>query len=102
MQYAMLITILLLSAFCYVLPAKTPIYLLGLYPFTGSFRIGDTVFGASKLAVQHVNEDQRILQDYELVIIPADTNVSFTLIYPLLLHYRNLNHTILSLALHSS
>ncbi|XP_072027769.1 gamma-aminobutyric acid type B receptor subunit 1-like [Amphiura filiformis] len=65
--------LVLVFGFCDLALAKTPIYILGLYPITGSWPAGETILAASRLAAEHVNQDSRILRDYELVIIPTDS-----------------------------
>ena len=68
--------VLLVIGFTSVSHAKTPIYVLGLYPISGSWPAGEAILAASRLAAEHVNQDSRILHDYELIIIPADAAVS--------------------------
>ncbi|XP_072015076.1 gamma-aminobutyric acid type B receptor subunit 1-like [Amphiura filiformis] len=54
--------------------SKTPIYILGLYPMTGdTWPGGVSLYPASQLAVEHVNNNPDILQDYQLRIALADT-----------------------------
>ncbi|XP_071803868.1 gamma-aminobutyric acid type B receptor subunit 1-like isoform X1 [Asterias amurensis] len=50
------------------------LYLLGLFPMTGSWAGGQAVLPATKLAVQDINANPDILPGYELVLIPKDTS----------------------------
>ena len=56
--------------------ATTPLYLLGLYPMTGTYWPGgQAMLPASQLAVRDINKNASILGDYELKIIVKDTKV---------------------------
>ena len=55
---------------------KKPLYLLGLHPMTGGWPGGNTIQVAVDMALDHINNNQSILPDYELVHIIADTGVS--------------------------
>ena len=58
---------------------KTPIHILGLYPMSGAWPGGYALREASQFAVDHVNSNQSILPDYEIVIDAADSAVSILL-----------------------
>ena len=56
--------------------AKSPIYLLGLYPMTGDWAGGQAMLPASEMAILDINANDSILADYELRVIVTDTKVS--------------------------
>ncbi|XP_072039595.1 gamma-aminobutyric acid type B receptor subunit 1-like [Amphiura filiformis] len=54
--------------------AESPLYLLGLYPMTGTkWPGGEAMLPASQLAVIDINQNSSILADYQLNIIVKDT-----------------------------
>ena len=55
---------------------KESLHILGLYPFTGSWPAGKAIHTASQMAIDQINENQTILEDYELVLISRDSAVS--------------------------
>ena len=55
---------------------KKPLYLLGLHPFTGAWPGGNTIEVAVEMALDHINANNSILQDYELIHTIADSGVS--------------------------
>ena len=76
MACSLAVILLLLYGSCNLASAKKSIHILGLYPLTGSWPAGRTILGASQMAVDHVNEDPTLLQDYEIVLVPSDSAVS--------------------------
>ena len=56
--------------------AKTPLYILGLYPLTGAWDGGVSFLPATQLALEHINANESLLVDYELILIDRDTGVS--------------------------
>ena len=69
------ITTMVLVVMPLAVSSKIPIYILGLYPMSGSWPGGEALLPATKLGFQHVNADPRILPGYELVLIDYDTEV---------------------------
>ncbi len=61
-------------------PNSTKIYLLGLFPMSGSWAGGQAVMPAAELAVQDINANPEILPGYELAIISKDTQVKCLLV----------------------
>ncbi len=55
---------------------KTDLHLLGLYPMSGAWPGGYALWRASQFAVDHVNANDSLLRDYEVVIVPANSAVS--------------------------
>ena len=55
---------------------KTPLYILGLYPMTGAWDGGASFVPATQLALEHINTNQSLLPDFELILISRDTGVS--------------------------
>ena len=55
---------------------KERLHILGLYPFTGSWPAGKAIHTASQMAIDQINANQTILEDYELVLISRDSAVS--------------------------
>ncbi|XP_072027770.1 gamma-aminobutyric acid type B receptor subunit 1-like [Amphiura filiformis] len=53
--------------------AKTPLYILGLYPMTGAWDGGTSFLPATQLALEHINANQSLLGDFELILISRDT-----------------------------
>ena len=55
---------------------KTPLHVLGLYPMSGPWAGGEALYPATQLAVEDVNNNPSILEDYDLKVDFADTKVS--------------------------
>ncbi|XP_072029936.1 gamma-aminobutyric acid type B receptor subunit 2-like [Amphiura filiformis] len=51
----------------------TPLYILGLYPMSGSWPGGQGQLPATKMGIEHVNANQSILPGFELVLLDYDT-----------------------------
>ena len=68
--------VLLAAMVCHVASALTPLYILGLYPMSGSWPGGQGQLPATKMGIEHVNANDSILQGFELVLINKDTQVS--------------------------
>ena len=58
---------------------KTPIYILGLYPMTGAWDGGVSFLPATQMALEHINANQSLLAEYELILVNRDTGVSLIL-----------------------
>ena len=52
-----------------------PLYILGLYPMSGSWPGGQGQLPATKMGIEHVNANQSVLPGFELVLLPYDTQV---------------------------
>ena len=80
-RYAVVIMWLMPSNCRVVIAAndKDPLYLLGLFPMTGSWPAGDTILAASRMAVDQINKNDSLLPDYHMVLIDTDSAVSFVL-----------------------
>lgn len=55
---------------------KTPLYILGLYPFSGDWAGGQGQFPATQLGFDCVNNNEQILPDYEFKLVARNTLVS--------------------------
>lgn len=69
-----------------------PLYILGLYPMAGDWPGGQGQLPATRLGFEHINGNQDLLPNYTLMLLPYDTEVSFTLsIYlsPSTSHYKS-------------
>ena len=53
---------------------RTPVYIGGFFSFGGSWESKD-ILPAVEMALDHVNQDDRILPDYKLVMNYSDTQV---------------------------
>ena len=52
-----------------------PIYILGLYPMSGGWPGGQGLLPATQLAFLHINNNEKLLKDYELILLDKDTQV---------------------------
>ena len=68
--------LLLITVICHAASALTPLYILGLYPMSGSWPGGQGQLPATKMGIEHVNANDSILPGFELVLINKDTQVS--------------------------
>ena len=55
---------------------KTQIHILGLYPMSGGWAGGEALLPATQLALKHINANESILADFELIVDVGDTKVS--------------------------
>ena len=74
-EYRYLILALSVFRLGSAVPNSTKIYLLGLFPMSGSWPGGQAVRPAAELAIQDINDNPEILPGYELVLISKDTQV---------------------------
>ncbi|XP_072015077.1 gamma-aminobutyric acid type B receptor subunit 1-like, partial [Amphiura filiformis] len=66
-------TFILLGCLIPYSSCKTPVHVLGLYPMSGPWAGGEALYPATQLAVEDVNTNPDILEDYQLTIDFADT-----------------------------
>ncbi len=59
-----------------IVAEKTKLHILGLYPMTGGWAGGEALLPAAQLALKHINANDSILRDYEIVLHVGDTGVS--------------------------
>ena len=67
--------VLLVTTICHVASSLTPLYILGLYPMSGSWPGGQGQLPATKMGIEHVNANESLLPGFELVLINKDTQV---------------------------
>ena len=74
--FRMILVIALSGFILYTGESKTRIYILGLYPMSGAWPGGEGLLPATKLALDHINNNNTLLSGFELVLLDYDTLVS--------------------------
>ncbi|ELU06196.1 hypothetical protein CAPTEDRAFT_136189, partial [Capitella teleta] len=69
------------------LSSKTKIYLGGMFPETGPYWRQPGIAPGAKMAVEAVNSDENILQDYEIVLLQKDTQCKADLVMKQFIYY---------------
>ena len=88
-----LISLYILAVFC----EKKDIYIAGIYPANGSWSAPD-IPTSVRLALEHINADDKVLPDYNLMIELENSQCKNTIGLSKLFHFiKNINHTYVSL-----
>ena len=74
--WTILMSVILANKVSAIYGNKTKIHILGLYPMSGAWAGGEALLPATRLALKHINENESILSDFELIVDVGDTMVS--------------------------